>query len=129
MPQSKASNADIGYSNGLLLSTSVEVYKGAYIQAGLGKDIEIYGVGAGYSINSFDFMLFANKLEDSEEIELKVEYYDIGPSFFLSLGNEFTDYGNKITYKVGAGYPVREGVSLIAHYSNAKVFLGVRSHF
>lgn len=126
--RSNASNADIGYKDGLSISSALNVYKWLYVQASNDTN-ESYGAGFGYKTNSFNFKLMVNNYEFGQGLEFNAQYYDLGVSYFFSVGNNYIDEESKYSYLVGAGYPVKENVSLIAHYSNKQIFLGIRKWF
>ena len=124
-----ASHAEIGYKNGLNLSASFELYDHFYIGAESSRENEVYSIGVGHSANSFDFVLLLDQHSTGTGFSLEARYYDLGPPFFFSVGKARKGEDAIFKYKVGAGYPIRENLTLMTHYSDNGLFLGVRKWF
>ncbi|MEE8288945.1 MAG: hypothetical protein V3R25_05985 [Nitrosomonadaceae bacterium] len=118
--------ADIGYNKNLSVETVLQVDGPLYMRAEVSKDLTSYGLGLGYDVNYFNVMATVDFVNDSEfEYGLQASYYDIGLSYFAAL-----DYSSEnIGYRIGAGYSLNEGVSIITHYSDNGLFIGFRKWF
>ena len=122
-----ASNADIGYRDGLIVRTTINVKSMFYVQAEKYDIGEKYGIGIGYKESNFNVILMANQIVEDEKSfsgELKASYNDVRYNIFSSIG-----YGNEFSYELGVGYSISEKVSFILSYSDNGVMLGVRNNF
>ena len=125
--RTKASNADIGYRDGLIVRTTINVKSMFYVQAEKYDIGEKYGVGIGFKNNNFNVILLVNQVVEDEKSfngELKASYSDVRYNIFSSVG-----YGDEFSYELGAGYSISEKVSFILSYSDNGVMFGVRNNF
>ena len=124
-----ASNADIGYRDGLIVRTTINVKSMFYVQAEKYDIGEKYGIGIGYKENNFNVILLTNQIVEDEKSfngELKASYNDVNYNVFTSVS--FSS-DNEFSYELGAGYSISEKVSFILSYSDSGAMFGVRNKF
>lgn len=119
--------ADIGYRDGLLIESFVNIESVLYLKAAKGLALESVGVGIGFTEKSYSVVLSSNYLDEEVEdfnVDVSVSYYDIGKvSYFANINRSGL---GKTGYKIGVGYSINERVSLVVNYSDKGVFFGIR---
>ena len=123
---SKAEHVDIGYRDGLMVSSLINVDSIYYVQAEYYSTGKSIGGGIGYNSNKFNLALTVSKVYNVTtyvNTQLQANYYDVNISYVVAI-----DYSNDtgLGYKIGAGYALTESVSIIASYSNNGAFIGIR---
>ena len=121
--------ADIGYRTGeLSMEIAMKVDGPVYIRAELGEDAASYGLGIGFDVQNFNIMLTADRVETDEfEYGVQVSYYDIGVSYCIDVSQRRNT--GLLGYKIGVGYSINEGFSIMTHYSEKGAFVGFRKWF
>lgn len=124
-----ASHADIGYRDGLMLSTLVKLEGIVYAQAEKYSDTDSFGAGVGYDFGALNTTLIVSKVKDERTViktQLQAIYYDVKFSYSIAIDY---DSDNKVGYKVGCGYNLNEKVSAVINYSDNGLFVGMRKWF
>lgn len=123
--QCSANYAEIGYTKNLSLDTLVRIDSVFYLQANKSRDVESVGVGVGYKIKSLNMVLTLNSEGENTNAQFNAMYYDRGMPYFVGV-KQSLDADKKISFKIGLGYPINEKVSIVTHYSESGLFLGIR---
>lgn len=122
-----SSHIDIGYKDGFALETTFSINDYTYMHTERYGNMYSYGAGVGYKNNYLTATLIVNRVIADGDVNngttAKLLYNDRVFSYFGSIG-----YTGKLGmgWKFGAGYNLSEKLSLVTHYSNSGLFIGIR---
>lgn len=119
----KANHIDLGYKDSAEVNALISANKFFYLKVTNNDLSNYYGAGLGYNNNNYEYVLSINSNGQNESIDFDLTYYDVGPSYFLSIRRLVEE--KKTRFGVGIGYPINEKVSLITKYEDG-FFFGVR---
>jgi hypothetical protein len=122
-----AEYVDIGYRDGLVIETTVNVVSFLYLVSERSEKEYSYGAGVGYQGNYYSGVIsFSQAVGEIKQYktEAQLNYSDGHFNCFVAIGlqTERTD----LIYRIGAGYPIGGKTSITAYFSDKGFFFGIR---
>ena len=121
---------DIGYREGLVIETAINVGSFVYVVGERSQEQYSYGLGLGYKGNFYSGLVSISQAVGEikqYKTEAQLNYNDGHFNCFVAVGlqTERTD----LIYKLGGGYPIGGNTSITAYISDKGFFFGVRKAF
>ena len=118
---------DVGYRDGFVVETTLNIDSFVYLVGGQAEYSYSYGLGVGYQGSTYSGVFaFSQVIGDVNQYkgELQVNYIDANLIAFVHLGlyTERTD----LAYKIGAGWPINEKTAITSYISDRGFFFGFR---